>query len=301
MSGPAGLQQSIQTKLLRYAKERRFDPNLILTRFAAERLLYRISISPHADRFVLKGAMLLVAWLGDMVRPTRDIDLLGFGDLSDASLSSLFAEVAAIEVAEDGVTFDSTSISVAPIREEDAYGGKRVTLTGRLGTVRLHVQVDIGIGDAVHPEPGWLEYPSLLDLPRPRLRAYRPATSVAEKFHAMVTLGSKNSRMRDFYDIRALSQHEAFDGATLSDAIRATFERRGSVVPVRAPLALTQEFADIEGKRLQWSAFLRKNGLDAQPLDDVLHEVRDFLMPALEGLASRSRFERRWPPGGPWI
>lgn len=187
-----GIPHSVQTRLIAHAKALGVEANLVLTRYGTERFLYRLSRSPHADRFVLKGALLMLVWLGDTIRPTRDADLLGFGDLSEASLTKLFQDVCTLAVEPDGVEFDAASVRVAPIRNEDSYGGLRATLDGLLGAARLHVQVDVGIGDIVTPEPDWLEYPSLLDLPRPRLRAYHPETSIAEKLHAMVVLGSKN-------------------------------------------------------------------------------------------------------------
>jgi Nucleotidyl transferase AbiEii toxin, Type IV TA system len=299
MKQASALEQSVQARLVRQAKDHGFDPNLLLTRYAAERLLYRLSRSRHAERFVLKGAMLLAAWLGDMIRPTRDIDLLGFGDLTDDALAAVFSEIAAVDFEPDGVSFDPSSIVVIPIREEDAYGGRRLTLRGHLGPARLKVQIDIGIGDAVYPDPQWLDYPSLLDLPHPRLRAYRPETSIGEKLHAMVTLGSKNSRMRDFFDIRALAQHEPFAGSELARAIRTTFERRGTPIP-EMPLALTPAFADVDGKRDQWNAFLRKNGLAHIAFEDLIGDVKEFLLPVIGNLAGGRGFGRRWPPGGPW-
>src|SRR5947209_8081023 len=158
------LAQSVQTRLVRAAKDLHVDPNLIFSRYAAERLLHRLAQSRHAGRFVLKGAVMLIVWLGDIIRPTRDIDLLGFGDLSDEAVLDLFKEVARTDVEPDGVVFDTASITVARIREEDAYGGRRVLLSGHLGSARLRVQIDLGIGDAVFPDPEWIEYPSPLDL-----------------------------------------------------------------------------------------------------------------------------------------
>ena len=152
-----GIARSVQVRLARHAKEIGVDPNLVLTRYAVERYLYRLSRSAHADRFVLKGALLLLAWLGETLRPTRDADLLGFGELSDDALVKIFREVCTVEVEPDAATFLPDSVRVAPIREEDAYGGRRVTLQARVGAARLTVQVDIGIGDAVTPAPQWLE------------------------------------------------------------------------------------------------------------------------------------------------
>ncbi|HKX45828.1 MAG TPA: nucleotidyl transferase AbiEii/AbiGii toxin family protein [Planctomycetota bacterium] len=297
-----GLPQSILTRLVRHAKSLEIDPNVVLARYAAERLLYRLSRSPHAERFVLKGALMLLVWLGETIRPTRDADLLGFGDLDPDSIRRTFSELCALAVEPDGLVFDVDSLRVAPIRLEDEYGGQRVSLVARLGRARLRVQVDVGIGDAVVPEPEWIEYPSLLELPSPRLRAYRPETAIAEKLHAVVELGSKNSRMRDFFDIRALAAAAPFDGAVLAEAIVATFGRRQTPLPLELPLGLTREFADIEGKSTQWAGFVRRLGPTSAPADlaTVIESVAEFAGPVLDAAARAERFTARWSPGGPW-
>jgi Nucleotidyl transferase AbiEii toxin, Type IV TA system len=278
------------------------DPNLVLTRFAAERFLYRLSLSRHADRFVLKGALMLVVWLGEMTRPTRDTDLLGFGDLSDESLRGIFTDVCTLSAEGDGLTFDPASIEIAAIRREDPYGGKRATFDARLGAARLRLQVDIGIGDSVFPEPQWLDYPSLLDLPRPHLRGYCAETAISEKVHAMVTLGSKNSRMRDFFDVHALAARTTFDRARLTRAVRSTFERRQTAIPDELPLALTPAFAEIEGKSAQWVAFLKRSRLVASEneLEPIIRKLTGFLGPVLEAARTGQSLSGQWPPGGPW-
>lgn len=297
-----GIARSVQTRLVSHAKSVGVDPNLVLARYATERLLYRLSRSPHADRFVLKGGLLLLVWFGETIRPTRDVDLLGFGDLGAGALAITIAEICAADVEPDGLVFDLSTIRVASIRAEDAYGGQRVTLFAHLGSARLRVQVDVGIGDAVTPEPVWLEYPSLLNLPCPRLRAYRPETAIAEKVHAMVALGSKNSRMRDFFDVHALASRMSFDGETLAGAIRATFTRRETQIPDDSPIALTAAFADLEDKRAQWSGFVRRNRLVDAPSDlaAIIEVIAAFIGPVLAATNKRQPFARHWPPGGPW-
>lgn len=294
-----GLAVSVQVRLIRHAKEIGSDPNVVLARFAIERLLYRLSRSKHADRFVLKGALLMLVWAGETVRPTRDADLLGFGDVSADSLVGVFTEVCSVEAEPDGLTFDPASIRVAPIRPEDAYGGLRVTLQARLGNARLPIQIDVGIGDAVVPEPEVLGYPTLLDFPRPRLRAYRPETSIAEKLHAIVSLGEVNSRMRDFFDIRALARRIPF-GEVLVHAVRATFERRRTALPEGLPVGLTPRFADL--KQSQWRGFLTRSGITSAPADfgEVIGELAVFLGPIIEGARTTGAFRRTWQPGGPW-
>lgn len=276
-----GLARSVQVRLARHAREIGVDPNLVLTRFGVERFLYRLSRSRHADRFVLKGALLLLAWLGESLRPTRDADLLGFGELSDGELRAIFGEVCAVAVEPDATTFDAGSIRVAPIRETDAYGGRRVSLSGKIGLAQLRIQVDVGIGDAVTPAPVWLDYPSLLEFPAARLRAYTRETVLAEKLHALVLLGNRNSRMKDFFDLFALVREGAVDAETLARAVAATFERRQTVLPAALPVGLTDEFAHDPAKERQWTAFLSKNGLVGPDLGEVVRAIRAFSIPAL--------------------
>ncbi|MGH7575039.1 MAG: nucleotidyl transferase AbiEii/AbiGii toxin family protein [Longimicrobiales bacterium] len=297
-----GLAVSVQTRLVRHAKTLGVDPNLVLTRFAVERFLYRLSRSPHTERFVLKGALLLLAWLGETTRPTRDADLLGFGDLSDQALLEMFREICQVRVERDAMTYLPETVAIAPIRPEDAYGGRRVTVQARLGSARLRVQVDVGIGDVVTPAPEWLEYPALLDFPAPRLRSYPPETVIAEKLHAMVVLGSKNSRMRDFFDIDALAAAESFEGRRLADALSATFGRRRTALPDQIPLALTAEFAAAPEKEAQWQAFRSKNRLDESPetLTELATRVAAFLQPVIEAARTGRRRTAIWPVGGPW-
>jgi len=297
-----GLPLSVQVCLARHAREIGVDPNLVLVRFAVERFLYRLSRSPHAGRFVLKGALLMLVWLGETIRPTRDADFLGFGDLSEESLTELLADVCRVQVESDGLEFLPESLRVAPIRPEAAYGGVRATLEARLGKARLRVQLDVGMGDVTIPEPEWLEYPGLLEFPRPRLRAYRRETAIAEKLHAMVVLGAANSRMRDFFDILALAEQCPFDGVLLAQAVRGTFDRRRTAIPGVLPLALRHEFALAPEKQTQWQGFLRKNALGSAPSEFgvVVSKVGRFLGPVMVAARIGSSFGQTWPPGGPW-
>jgi predicted nucleotidyltransferase component of viral defense system len=297
-----GLSRSVHARLVQRGQSLGVDVNLLLTRFATERFLYRLSRTPYAERFVLKGALLMLVWLGETIRPTRDADLLGSGDVSDETLAGIFREVCAAQVEPDGMTYLADSIRVADIRPEDAYGGKRVTLRAHLGSARLRVQVDVGLGDAVLPSPQWLDYPSLLDLPRPRLRAYRPETVIAEKIQTMVMLGTKNSRMRDFFDVYMLARLRQVDGDSLVQSLRATFERRRTAIPGGLPLALTPEFAAMADKQVQWRAFLKKNGLASTPneLEKIIGSLSNFMEPAIDAARTGAPFAKIWRPGGPW-
>lgn len=295
-----GLAHSVQVRLIRHAHVHGLDPNFVLSRFASERFLYRLARSRHAERFVLKGGFLLLAWFGESFRPTRDTDLLGFGDLGAEALLATFREICREPVEPDGLSFDEASVRVAPIREDDLYGGQRVQLLARLGPARLSLQVDVGIGDAVVPAPISLEYPGLLAFPAPRLRAYRPETVVAEKAHALVELGARNSRLRDFFDLHLIASKTVFEAHELSEAIDATFARRGTPLPAEVPLGLTSAFCELEGKRAQWTAFARRIRRPVPTLEEVLPLVAMFLVPVLVPSGRARNGRGTWPPAGPW-
>ncbi len=297
-----GLAASIHQRLLNQSKARQVDFNLLLARYAIERFLYRLSQSPYADQFVLKGAMLLQMWLPEAGRPTRDLDLLGFGDISAGWLRQIFTSVCAQSVTANGCQFHANSVRVAAIRAEDEYGGQRVTLDGSLGNARLRVQVDVGIGDSVTPPAEWIDYPTLLDFPRPRLRAYRVETAIAEKLHAMVVLDLQNSRMKDFFDIWRLAQMCGFTGETLVAAVHDTFDRRKTTIPSGLPTALTPVFVQYPSKAQQWQAFLTKSSLHhiTEDLATITDFIAHFLGPVLNAARDGAVFDMTWPPGGPW-
>jgi predicted nucleotidyltransferase component of viral defense system len=227
---PRDVGTSVRERLLTLARQKGQSFELLLTRYANERLLHRLSLSPHRHRFVLKGAMLMTTWFDDPHRPTRDVDFLGYGDSAPDAMLVTFREICAIEV-NDGMVFDIDALRVELIREELEYGGLRLRTTGRLAGARITVIIDIGFGDAIEPGLDEVNLPVLLDLPQPRLRVYARETVIAEKFQAMVMLGLANSRMKDFYDVWILSRSYAFDDDRLPRAIAATFERRGTAIP----------------------------------------------------------------------
>jgi hypothetical protein len=287
---------SVRARLLDRARAERSDFQILLTRYARERLLYRLSISAHRDRFVLKGAMLFVTWVADPFRPTRDLDLLGYGDNGVEAIAETFRTICTQPVPDDGVIFDVAALEAAPIREEVEYGGVRVRTTATIAGARIPIQVDIGFGDAITPAPVEIDYPTLLDAPAPHLRAYPVETVVAEKFEALVTLGMANSRLKDFYDLWLIAQTFEFQQLALGDAVRHTFERRGTTLPADTPVGLSDEFA--AAWAVQWRAFLGRERMAAAPdaFAALIADLRDFLMPVV----SASNKARAWRPGGPW-
>jgi len=300
--GPANLAHSVRQRLLNLAMKRGEDPNLIFIRYALERLLYRLSRSGKADQFILKGAMLFAVWTDRTHRPTRDLDLLGSGDVSDQALIKAFQQIAQVNVEPDGLEFDPESLKIAEIREGQDYPGKRVKLLAKLGNAETNLQIDIGFGDVVTPEAKEIDYPTLLDFPPPHIKVYPPETVVAEKLQAMVAFDMTISRMKDFYDLW-ISKQFSFDGAILAEAIKATFDRRGTIIPNDTPTALTDDFAADNDKRTQWRAFIKRSGLNdaSVKLSQVLDELRVFLLPPLFSAADNKAFNQSWTDGGPWL
>lgn len=295
MTSKRNMAASVRARLLARAKDAREDFQLVLTRYAGERLLYRLSRSTHASQFILKGATLFTLWRGNPHRATRDLDLLGFGSPEPSAIRAVLLDVLATDVDDDGLAFDAESLTVGLIREDQEYGGVRATLTARLDGAKILVQVDVGFGDAVTPAAEPTELPTLLDLPAPRLRVYPPETVIAEKVEAMCQLGLANSRMKDFYDLVVLARSFEFDGGLLVRAVRATFENRGTPLPGGEPVALTPEFYDDAAKRQQWRAFLRKtNAEDLGDLPAVIEMVRAFVLPVLRGSVEGSRWRGGW-------
>ncbi len=298
----ANLEASVRQRLLNLSRERKEDFNLILTRYTIERLLYRLTCSTYAENFVLKGAMLMAVWVGESHRPTRDLDLLGFGDASSQYLKQVFQQICQIQVEDDGLIFEDESVEIIEIREGQDYPGQRVKFTAKLGNARIRVQVDVGFGDAVTPEAVQIEYPSLLDFPSPQIRAYPKETVVAEKLETMIRLGMVSSRMKDFYDLHILSKIFSFDGVTLAKAIKATFDRRETKIPIEIPIAFSDESSKNPDKITQWKAFLNRNNLENSAVDfsQLVDELRTFLNKPLLATALGESFQLYWPAGGPW-
>jgi len=285
VTAKANLAASIRARLLAVAKARKVDFELMLTRFALERLLYRLSISGHREQFLLKGALLFDLWFDEPHRPTRDADFLGFGPAELPTMETTFREIAAMKV-DDGIIFDPSTVKAQEIRKEARYAGIRMTLLGSLDGARCPIQADIGFGDVVTPAPEETDYPVLLDdLPMPRLRVYPRYTVIAEKFEAIVSLGIANSRMKDFFDLWVLTRHSELDSAILRRAITATFARRTTALPFRTPIGLSDEFSADATKQTQWRAFAMKNRLDAPPLPQVVTHLRKFFESTLGAVA----------------
>ena len=293
---------SVHQRLLNMAKKSNRPFNELLHYFAMERFLYRLSVSPHRNRFVLKGALMLTVWEAPQTRPTMDIDLLGYTKNSQENIESIFKEVCTTDVSDDGLSFEADSIITGKIKEDADYEGIRVQYSGHLGSARISMQIDISFGDVVNPRPRKIVYPTMLNDPAPMIKAYNRENTVAEKFDAMVKLGELNTRMKDFFDLWFLSRHFEFDGVALLTACRHTFEHRHTEMDPN-PIVLTERFADDSKRQTMWTGFLRKSRIDFAPpnFKDVMMSIQVFILPIAWHMASGDTFDRHWLPAGTWI
>ena len=299
MTPPRNVSASVQQRLLNQARREGRLFGELLQYFAMERFLYRLSRSAHAERFVLKGALMLRVWRAAELRPTMDIDLLGRTSNVESDIVAQIRDVLHVDVETDGLVFDPDSIRTERVTEDADYDGIRVRFSGALDSAKIHMQIDIGFGDVVYPLPEKFDLPVILDFPAPRLLCYSRESSIAEKFEAMVKLGMLNSRMKDFYDIWLLSRQFDFKGAELVQAIRLTFERRGTKLPLEIE-AFTRPFVD--AKQTQWSAFRSRIQQPHVPesFAEITTSLDRFLSPVVSALSSDEPSPVNWAASGPW-
>jgi predicted nucleotidyltransferase component of viral defense system len=279
------LTASIQAKLKQIANSEKKSYQLILTRYFQERLLYRIFISTYKTHFCLKGGALLYAFEKEASRPTLDIDLLGLEIANNLlHFKKVFYEICCIDDVTDAVTFNLDSLTTSKINKVDKYSGVRVKVEVRLGNIKQNLQVDIGFGDVVTPNPVAMDYPTLLDMNIPKIQAYSIETLIAEKFEAMISLAEMNSRMKDFYDIYSLLLHKKYDSDILKKAIFNTFQKRKTDFIANHSL-FEDKFAENEKMLVQWKSFLVKSTLDTNiAFVEVLSLIKVELLPVYEAL-----------------
>ncbi len=295
MKSIQNVSASVRQRLLNRSKAENRSFNEVLQYYAMERFLYRLSMSDHAQHYILKGALMLRVWKSPEFRPTMDIDMLGKTGNEEDNITAQIRDILAVGIEPDGLTFDSSSIQTKRITEEADYQGIQVRFRGALGTARINMQIDIGFGDIVYPEPEKAELPCMLDSPAPSLLCYSRESAIAEKFEAMIKLGQLNSRMKDFYDIWLLSRQFEFVLSSLAEAVRLTFKQRGTELcePIEA---FSADF--ILSRQPMWAAFRKRLKQDHVPesFQKIATEVELFLEPVIKGISDHIT----WKPAGPW-
>lgn len=296
---PASVRGHLQNK----ARETNRSFSELLQYYGMERFLYRLSRSPYADKFVLKGALMFIAWQVQDRRATLDIDFLARYSNRIEDIEKVIKDVCGEPVAPDGLVFDPKTVTGRRIREDADYEGVRIKFTGFLERSRIPMQIDIGFGDIIYPRPKVIEYPVILDLPSPRLKGYTVESVVSEKFEAMVKLGLLNSRMKDFYDIWLMMRQFDFKGSELTEAMKKTFEHRETPLPTHSPLLAEEMYDEKSDRQVLWNAFLKKGNIKFAPniLSSVVREIENFLVQPLDALTKDQLFNGTWKAGGPWV
>ena len=300
MEKKKNIAASVRNKLTDQFKKTGENLQTLFVRYANERFLYRLSQTEHRTKFLVKGATVFAFWFDQPHRPTKDLDLLGYGKNEIPEIENVVREICAIKE-HDGLEFLTETIKGSLIREDQEYQGVRIAITVILERARIPVQIDVGFGDAVTPEAEEVELNTILDFPAPRVRIYPKETVVAEKFEAMVSLGLGNGRMKDFWDLNYLIKYVEFDGKLLQTAIRNTFANRQSRLPEELPVALTDDFAANELKLSLWSGFIRRNSIKIETdFAEVIKHLRDFFTPLIEAEAKNAAFNQTWLPQRGW-
>ncbi len=297
------IEASVRAKLTNKAEETNRPFSEILQYYAMERFLYRLSQTEHIDKFILKGALMFTVWQVPLRRTTMDIDLLGRLENQISKIESIIKDVCRQKVAPDGFIFDVATIKCQKIKEGADYEGVRVKFMGFLERARVSMQIDVGFGDAIYPKPQVIDYPVILDFPKPHLKGYPIETVIAEKFEAMVKLGSANSRMKDFYDLWLLIRQFDFEGESLARAIEKTFTHRKTVMPGKPPLFAEEIYNEESNRQVLWSTFLTKNKIKNAPvtLSEVAKLIEAFLEKPIKALAQKRGFDGKWKAPGPWL
>lgn len=297
---PRDLPASVLARLSNRAREQDRPFQEVFQYYAIERFLHRLAQSDHRDRFVLKGGVVFFGWGISLRRPTRDIDLHGHPPGTVENLEETIRDICGQSVEPDGMRYDADSIRGEVIQDQAEYEGVRIRFTGYLGTAQVYMQIDVGFSDVIVPPAIIVDYPTILSMPQPRIRAYAYETLIAEKLQAMVFLGSINSRMKDFYDVWLLTQEATIDGSMLLHAIRTTFRNRNTSLPDNMPLPLSESFA--EENQQQWRAFLRRGAMDVpEGFAEVVADLRSFFLPVLDSARNGGDFNEVWKPGREWI
>lgn len=300
--GLTNVSDSVRQRLRNVARETNENMQVVLIRYATERLLYRLSLSEHCEQFILKGAWLFHVW-NISRRATRDVDFLASVSNVAETVRDIFREVIGVEVPhDDGLTYDADSLQAEEIQLDADYSGVRLRMIAMLGATRIQTQIDLGFSEAVVEEPTVAVLPVLLDFEAPEIKAYSPEVVVAEKVEAIVKLGTVTTRFKDFFDLILLSEEKTFDGPKLLRQVSATFEHRGTPLPAGIPVALTDEFARRSGSQKQWEAFLHRNGAEGAPeqFEEVVKQLRAFICPVLHNAAGGGEMHQVWGPASGW-
>ena len=296
------MQASIWGRLQNKAKETNRPFSEVLQYYGMERFLYRFSLSGYADRFILKGALMFTVWEVPERRTTLDMDFSAKYDNKVTSIEKVVKEICKVQVIPDGLLFDPKTVKGQRIKEAADYEGVRVKFRGFLKRARIPMQLDVAFGDIIYPRSKTIDYPVILDLPKPRLKGYPAESVISEKLEAMVKLGLLNSRMKDFYDLWLMMRRFDFDGSRLAEALKRTFNHRKTPPPQDEALFAEEIYNEESDRQTLWRAFLKKGDIKHAPgkLCITAEKIEKFLIKPLNAARKNQEFNKEWKAPGPW-
>lgn len=300
--GIKNIEASVRSRLQNEARKINKPFAEVLQYYGMERFLYRFSQSKYTDKFILKGALMFTAWGVPERRATLDIDFLGRYDNQTATIEKVVKEICKVRVSADGLVFDPETVAGQRIKEHADYEGVRVKCLGFLERSRISMQIDVGFGDIIHPRPRVIDYPVILDFPKPHLKGYTIESVVAEKFETMIKLGLLNSRMKDFYDLWLVTRRFDFKGPNIAEALKRTFNHRKTPLPEEKPLFAEEIYDENSDRQMLWKAFLKKGQIQHVPgrLNAIAKTIEKFLLKPLQAIGNNRIFNETWKAQGPW-
>ena len=296
------IKVSVRAQLQNKAKETNRPFSEVLQYYGMERFLYRFSRSKYANKFILKGALMFTVWQVPERRTTLDIDLSARYDNEIKAIEKVIRDVCEIAVTPDGLVFNSATVKGHKIKEGADYEGVRVKFRGFLERSRIVMQVDMGFGDTIYPKPRKIDYPVILDLPKPRLKGYPPESVLSEKFEAMIKLGLLNSRMKDFFDVWSLIRQFNFDGLDLVKSLKGTFKQRKTALPKDKPFFADEIYDEKSDRQILWKAFLIRGDIKHAPekLLETARVIEEFLIEPLDANSKKQEFCKKWEAPDSW-
>ena len=297
----ADIAASVLARLKNKAAESGRSYQLCLQLFCQEEFLRRLEKSKYAENLVLKGGLFLYSLTDFDSRVTVDVDfLLRKIPNTPEQLRGILEEIIAVHTGNDFVAFEIKD--VAPIAVAKKYAGIGVSIVARIKNTRTPFGIDFGVGDVIVPKQEKRKIPTQLDdFVAPTVNTYYIETTVAEKIDAILSLMEFSSRMKDYYDIYYLANKFDFDGATLTEALKKTFENRGHSFTIEQ-FEQVMRFDNDEAMQKKWKAFVRKIGIKTDDYSTVLKTIKVFLTKPFTAAVGGKEFTPKWSANnGEWI
>lgn len=296
----ADIAASVLARLKNKAAESGRSYQLCLQLFCQEEFLRRLGKSKHAENLVLKGGLFIYSLTDFDSRVTVDVDfLLRKIPNTPEQLKTMLEEIIAADTGNDFITFEIKDVS--PIAVAKKYAGISASLVAKIKNTRTPFGIDFGVGDVIVPKQEKRKIPTQLDdFAAPTVNTYSLETTVAEKLDAILFLMEFSSRMKDYYDIYYLANKFDFDGATLTKALKKTFENREHHFTVEQ-FEQVMTFGSDDAMQKKWKAFCRRIDTKTDEYDTILRTIQEFLGEPYKAVAENKEFAECWfASNGKW-